>query len=534
MIKKINKKTGVITLKDSQGKAKEKRSFASVNNPQFLASWSTPTTDASTEQRAGAQRLRNQARDLERNNSYVVRFLNEWISNIVGTGFNFSSLAVNAQGREDTGAREIIEQAWREFQTARICTASGDMPYRELKGLSERACARDGGVLIQMLRGFDNPHNFALHLLEVDRMDIDYNVQANKLGNRVIMGKEVDQYGRPIAYHLLGTHPGDQSGARGKSRRTRVPADQIIHRFYRTRAESYHGQSLIAQANIALQNLERYEEAELIAARASASSVAAIERTEGAEWSGADAEDRIVEPGAVWEGEVGESFKLLSPAHPNQNYESFRNGILKGVCSGLLMSFPTVSQSFEGVSYSSLRESKLNIKALTQVYRAMNIEREEEPIFRAWLSTILRTGVLKNLPAANFENLAKGSFTGRGFEWVDPKKDVEGLRAEIAIGATSLSRAVKERLGVGLDVIIAERKSDAEAFEAAGLPVPAEFGSASDDGVARTLQQVYLAVGTVITAEEARDIVNGAGGNLMDALPPGFGKLSQPEEPDED
>ena len=532
MIKRIDKKTGVITLKDSKPKAK--RGFSSVNNPQFLSSWSTPTTDASTEQRNAAERLRNQARDLERNNSYVVRFLNEWISNIVGTGYNFSSLAVNAQGREDKGAREIIENAWKDFQSARICTASGDMPYREFKGLSERACARDGGVLIQILRGFDNPHNFALHLLEIDRLDINYNEASNKDGNRVIMGKEIDQYGRPIAYHLLGNHPGDQYGTRGRQKRTRVPADQIIHRYYRTRAESYHGQSLIAQANVALQHLERFEEAELIAARTGASSVAAIERTEGAEWSGADAEDRTVEPGAVWEGEPGESFKLLSSNHPNQNYTGFRDGILKGVCAGLLQSFPVMSQSFEGVSFSSLRESKLNIKALTQVYREMNIDREEEPIFRAWLSTALRTGVIKNLPASNFENLARGSFTGRGFEWVDPKREVEGLRAELAIGAISLSRAVKERLGVGLDVIIAERKADAEAFAAAGLPVPAEFGSASDDGVARTLQQVYLAVGKVITAEEARQIVNDAGGNLVDALPPGFGELSKPEEPDED
>ncbi len=45
------------------------------------------------------------------------------------------------------------------------------------------------------------------------------------------------------------------------------------------------------------------------------------------------------------------------------------------------------------------------------------------------------------------------------------------------IGATSLSRAVKERLGVSLDVIIAERKRDVEAFEKAGLPVPAELGA---------------------------------------------------------
>ena len=84
------------------------------------------------------------------------------------------------------------------------------------------------------------------------------------------------------------------------------------------------------------------------------------------------------------------------------------------------------------------------------------------------------------LPASNFRNFAKGSCTGKGFEWVDPLKDVNGLEKELSIGATSLSRAVKERLGVSLDVIIAERKRDIEAFEAAGLPVPAALIPGAD------------------------------------------------------
>ena len=83
----------------------------------------------------------------------------------------------------------------------------------------------------------------------------------------------------------------------------------------------------------------------------------------------------------------------------------------------------------------------------------------------------MRTGAIK-LPASNFNNFAKGSFTGAGFEWVDPAREINALKTELEIGATSLSRAVKERLGVSLDVIIAERKRDVETFEKAGLPVP--------------------------------------------------------------
>ena len=144
---------------------------------------------------------------------------------------------------------------------------------------------------------------------------------------------------------------------------------------------------------------------------------------------------------------------------------------MQGVASGLLTNYPNLGQDYGGVSYSSLRESKLNIKALTNVYRLMNTESEEEPIFRSWLGYVLRTGQI-NLPASNFENFSKGNFVGKGTDWVDPLKDVTGLEKELSIGATSLSRAVKERLGVSLDVIIKERQRDIEAFKKAGLQVP--------------------------------------------------------------
>ena len=285
------------------------------------------------------------------------------------------------------------------------------------------------------------------------------------------MGKELKSYYCAVAYHLLGDHPGEVYKRYGK-RRPRVPADQIIHRFYRNRAETSHSDPLLTSAIIQLRHLEKYEEAESIAARISASSTVAIERDSSMPYEGDEYFDQELTPGGKWD--PGEQATLLNPTHPNANYDGFRSGVLKGVSAGLLMSYPTLAQDYGGVNYSSLRESKLNIKALTKCYRRLNIENEEEPIFRSWLGTALRTGAIK-LPASNFNNFAKASFTGAGFEWVDPAKEINALKTELEIGATSLSRAVKERLGVSLDVIIAERKRDAEAFEKAGLPVPHEI-----------------------------------------------------------
>ena len=508
------------------------RAYSSVISSQLNAGWSAPLTSAHSEFRGGIKQLRNQTRDLERSNSYAARFLTEWTTNIVGNGFTFQSLATNAQGREDLDARALIEEAWEDWKKPRNCTAAGDMPYMELKSLSERACARDGGILIQKVRGWDKGDwPFTLHLLEIDRLDVDFNVKANKQGNRIVMGKELDRYNRPVAYHLLGEHPGEVYGSTSGRKRTRVDAQDIIHRFYRNRPESSHGQPLMSSCIEALRHLEKFQEAELIAARISACSTVAIERDASAPYEGDEYADQELTPGGKFDLEPGESATLLSPTHPNGSFDGFRSAILKGVASGLLSSYSLISQDFSGVSYSSLRESKLNIKALTDTFRQWNIENEEEIIFRSWLGTCLSTGAI-SLPSSNFKNFAKATFIGKGAAWVDPLKDVAGLEKELSIGATSLSRAVKERLGISLETILQERARDVEAFKKVGLPVPSALASSDrNDSLAKTLQQIYLAVGTVITAEEARKIVNENGGDLEASLPDLLKPdLSQPGE----
>ena len=136
-----NPKNGKLVLRSTNGK----RGYSAVTSDQLQDGWVAALSNANTELRGGIQRLRNMARDLERSNPYVVRFLNEWVTNIVGSGYTFQSLATNSSGREDQGARQLIEEAWEEWKKPRNCSSSKDMSYCELKALTERSVARDGG-----------------------------------------------------------------------------------------------------------------------------------------------------------------------------------------------------------------------------------------------------------------------------------------------------------------------------------------------------------------------------------------------------
>ena len=88
-----------------------------------------------------------------------------------------------------------------------------------------RSVARDGSVMIRKVRGFDNDFRFALQVLESDLLDTDYNHKLPN-GNIVRMGIELDAFERPVAYHILNGHEGDDFGMKRPTRRDRVPADE--------------------------------------------------------------------------------------------------------------------------------------------------------------------------------------------------------------------------------------------------------------------------------------------------------------------
>jgi capsid protein len=44
---------------------------------------------------------------------------------------------------------------------------------------------------------------WTFQLLECDQLDLYYNVSRNELGNRVTMGVEMNDFGAPVAYHII-------------------------------------------------------------------------------------------------------------------------------------------------------------------------------------------------------------------------------------------------------------------------------------------------------------------------------------------
>jgi len=471
---KFNPQTGAMVKRKAAT-----RSYHAASNSQFLQSWLTGDTNADSEIRPNLSRLRNLARSLERDNPYMKRFLYEWERGIIGPcGFTFQSRASDGP-TPDKDARATIEAAFGEWKKSRNCTVTGDMPYSELKNLSERAVARDGNILIRIIRGYPNDFRFALQIVEADHLDCNYNRSLSD-GSKIMMGKEVNAYGKATAYHILGEHPGESYTYNGKLR-TRVEARDIIHRYYRERPEQTMGVPIITTAITGLRNIEKYEEAEVIASRISASSTVAISTEFQAGYDGGDAAqdeyDFDLEPGAVWNLPYGKNANLIDPTHPNSNYADFRKAALRGVASGLLMGYNTIGSDLEGVNYTSLREGKLNQAAIFNGFRQLNIDREEEPIFLAWLETVLTLDLI-GLPLGKIAKFRQAAWYGHTMPWIDPLKDAAGKIKDLEMGNTSLRAVIAEK-GRDIETVMRERAEDKALILKLGLPLPEYYRTAA-------------------------------------------------------
>ena len=106
-----------------------------------------------------------------------------------------------------------------------------------------------------------------LQVLEPEHLPVTLNTLAES-GNVIRAGIEFDRLGRRVAYHLYRSHPEDgllapMSGTGGMET-VRVPADEIVHLFRPLRPGQIRGEPWLARALVKLNELDQYDDAELV------------------------------------------------------------------------------------------------------------------------------------------------------------------------------------------------------------------------------------------------------------------------------
>jgi lambda family phage portal protein len=317
-------------------------------------------------------------------------------------------------------------------------------------------------------------------------VDTEKNGRAQN-GNEIRMGVELDQYHRPVAYYVKTRHPNDMaiSTAQNSAKLSRVDASEMIHVFMQQRQYQTRGEPFMAPVIASLKMLGGYREAELVAARAAAAKFGIITTPSGDEFVGDDEVDEVpiidMEPASVYQLPEGHDFKMIDPTHPTTAFDSFEKAVLRGIASGLNVSYTSLANDLTGVSYSSIRQGTIEERDNYKMLQSFIIEHFCEPVFTAWLDSALDFGSM-NIPATS-EKFNKFSlnaiFRGRGFAWVDPQREIAASVTAINNGLLSMSD-VAANYGRDVEDLFSQIQSDKEMAERFGLSMAFEpFGNKS-------------------------------------------------------
>jgi lambda family phage portal protein len=419
-----------------------RRQYAGANVGRLFADFNSSDKSADAEIRFALKTLRNRCRDLERNNEYARRYIHLLKTNVVGEkGVNMQVKARNSDGTFDRIGNVQIEREWAAWGKMGNCTVDGKMSWSDAQKFFMQSLARDGEVLIRKV-SYPNKWGFAIEFLEPDVLDeLKNEVLPN--GNQIRMGVEIDKFYKPVAYYILTYHPGDVQFSPVARRHVRVPADKIIHAFIGERAQQTRGVPMMSTAITSLKMLHGYREAELVAARVGASKMGFFTSATGNDFPADDTENTYTpimsaEPGTFHQLPEGMDFKPFDPTHPTTAFADFEKAVLRGIASGLGVSYTSLANDLEGVSYSSIRQGSLEDRDFYKTLQMFMIQHFVEPVYREWLSMAMTTTAL-SLPITKFDKFADSTeFRARGFAWVDPQKEINAAVTAINNGIMSM------------------------------------------------------------------------------------------------
>lgn len=466
-----------------------KRSFPGAAMNRLTADWQSPSTSADAEIQAGSRTLIYRCRQLERSNDYVRRYLKLVQNNVLGAyGIGLQMKVKDPAGNYDKGANTAVETAWRKWGKKQYASLNKRLSWRRIEQLVLRTTVRDGGCLVRIIRqDFSvNPFGFTLQPLELDYLDFDYNVLLAN-GNEIRMGIESNSVGEIVKYHLLTRHPGDNYQQRRQ--RIEVAAGDMIHVMLPERLGQSIGIPQLVSSMLRLNMLEGYEEAEVTAARENACKGGYItkEFPEGHNGDAEDAEGNQVlemEPGVIRELAPGQNFVPHDPTHPSTAYAPFVKQVIRGLASGLGVSYVDLANDLEGVNYSSIRAGLLETREEWKSLQESVIEDLHDQVFEQWLEMSLIGGavVLQNgsaLPISKLQKFHAAEWKPRRWPWVDPEKDIRANVLEVEKGFNSRRNIIAEQ-GRDIEDVFQEQAEDNKLAEENDLDFPTDVQKGGD------------------------------------------------------
>lgn len=460
------------------------RGFNAAKVNRLNSDWNQTARPINQDLRTSQKVLIARARELAQNDDYVRRFLGMAKNNVIGPkGILLQARPPNRSGPGvDKPASQVIEKGWAQWGRFGNPEVTGQLSWRGIQKLFLEHLLRDGEVFVQPIPVADEGVRLKFH--DPLTIPIEMNTVNSANGNRIVMGIELDDDTRAVAYYVRELKPDSQTFLINNTHVRRIPASQMLHRFIPEFVGQARGFSPMVSALSRLNMLNAFEEAAVTAARVGASQMGfVIEGEDGSGFGGDDTDDSgtplvDVEPGTFTNLPFGSDVKKFDPNYPNVDYGQFVKAVLRGIASGLGTSYNTLANDLEGVNFSSIRAGVLEDREVWKDLQEFVIESFCQPVYADhWLLPQILAGKLtfpsngQSLSGTRLESYRVAAWQARRWPWVDPLKDAQA--SELLLNQRLTSRgAIMRDQGMDPEDVWAEIQRENDILEDLGITVP--------------------------------------------------------------
>jgi len=472
----------------------QSRSYEAAGVDRFTSDWTALNTSADSELLTSLRIMRARSRQLVRDNPYAKQAVRVIASNVVGTGIGMQGQVMSASGKLQTAVNGAIEEAWCRWTEKTTCHTGGELAFADIERLAMIQLVTAGEVLIRKIRlpfgGGTIP--LALEVIESDRLMDQWQTARAPNGNTIRMGKEVDEWGRAVAYWMWPRHPGDYQFATFQPDKfIRVPAADMIHLYLVDRWPQTRGEPWF---HCVLRNLHHqagYEEAEIVKARASANVVGFIKAAEGLVADEVKDGRQLLdtEPGTWQKLLPGEDVAGFSPSSPNPALEPFLRYMVRTMAVGVGISYGALSRDRSQATYSSERIDQLEDRDLYRMLQGWLVRNLRTDVHREFLDAGVLVNKIKRVGPDYFSNPEKYQavrFRPRGWSWIDPSKEVSAYKTAVRCGFMSAGDVIAQtNNGADLEDVYNARAAELEMAEELDLVFDIDVAEVNDKGAAQ-------------------------------------------------
>ena len=346
--------------------------------------------------------LRSRSRDLIRNSPIAGGAIHTVCLNAVGTGLSLQptpDISILKWDEEKASQwATMVEHEFAMWAESKDCDVTRTQNFYGMQDLVLRSGLESGDcfALLPMRQVGASPYKTAVQVIEADRVMSPYGhvdgmpipataTDGKTLANpnQIWAGVEVDAYGAPVAYLVYHKHPGSPDFMAGYKDNTlfdRVPAfgaktnrRNVVHLFDRLRPDQKRGVPYLAPVIETIKQLDRYTEAEIMAAVVTAMFTVFIKTPEDANGAGPLAPPSgslqpnaipgqpsgvSMGPGMINQLGPGEDVSFANTLRPNSGFDPFVVSILRQIGVGLQLPFEILIKHFTA-SYSAARAAML-------------------------------------------------------------------------------------------------------------------------------------------------------------------------------